>query len=284
MSDSADDLIGSWLTALDQRHLASLTSSEVARALRALSSCYVERRGQLATGGALESAGKRAAFALFYAPLHFFVTRAIVRSIAGAAGDLREIVDVGCGTGSAGAAWSLESGTRIILGFDRHPWAVAEANWTYKQLGLHGRAAQRDAGRIRLRGRRGTAVLGAYSINELADSARDALLNEMVAAHARGSRLLVIEPIARRTTPWWASWRDAFIGAGGRVDDWRFPADLPARQRQLARAAGLEPRELTARSLYLASGSHNLTPLGVDLQRLPSRDRDLDPRRSAGVP
>src|SRR4051794_34952504 len=69
--DAMTDRVSTWLDALDQRHLADLTSSEVARALRALSSCYVERRARLATGGALDSAGKRAAFALFYAPLHF---------------------------------------------------------------------------------------------------------------------------------------------------------------------------------------------------------------------
>src|SRR5688572_25893030 len=98
----------SWLAALDERHLADLTPSEVARALRALSSCYVERRGKLASGGALDSAGKRAAFALFYAPLHFFVVREIVRALPGAPARLSRIVDLGCGTGAAGAAWCLE--------------------------------------------------------------------------------------------------------------------------------------------------------------------------------
>jgi hypothetical protein len=36
------------LGALESRHLANFTRSEVARALRALSSCYVERRTKLA--------------------------------------------------------------------------------------------------------------------------------------------------------------------------------------------------------------------------------------------
>src|SRR5215210_1390656 len=64
-----------------QRHLANLTLAETARALRALSSCYVERRSKLAAGGALDTAGKRAAFALFYGPLHFLVTREVVRAL-----------------------------------------------------------------------------------------------------------------------------------------------------------------------------------------------------------
>src|SRR5213075_608111 len=65
-----------WVAALEKRHLADLRVAEVTRALRALSSAYVERRHRMARGGSLDSAGKRAAFALFYAPLHFLaVTR-----------------------------------------------------------------------------------------------------------------------------------------------------------------------------------------------------------------
>src|SRR3954462_6990053 len=106
-----DPRVRRWLGALEARHLASLTPSEAARALRALSSCYVERRARLATGGALDSAGKRAAFALFYAPLHFLVTQAIVEALPASRGEqgdeVREVLDVGCGTGTAGAAWAL---------------------------------------------------------------------------------------------------------------------------------------------------------------------------------
>ena len=100
-----------WLEALERRHLANFTISEVARALRALSSCYVERRGRLAEGGALSSAGKRAAFALFYGPQHFFVVQKIVDSLKVAGtfpGQVpATLVDLGCGTGAAGAAWAL---------------------------------------------------------------------------------------------------------------------------------------------------------------------------------
>ncbi|HEX2341333.1 MAG TPA: hypothetical protein VHI98_12715, partial [Vicinamibacterales bacterium] len=63
--------IDQWMRALEARHLIDLQFAEVARALRALSSAYVQRRAALATGAALDGAGKRAAFALFYGPLHF---------------------------------------------------------------------------------------------------------------------------------------------------------------------------------------------------------------------
>ncbi len=246
-----DSRLDGWLAALDERHLADLTPREVARALRALSSCYVERRGKLAAGGALDSAGKRAAFALFYAPLHFLVAREVVRALPGAAAPVATLIDLGCGTGSAGAAWASEAGARRMAGVDRNGWAVAEATATYRAFGLSGRAAQGDLLRTRLDPGPGDAVLAAYTINELPDESRRELLPRLISAHERGARVLVIEPIARRHGAWWREWADAFQRAEGRADEWRFATALPTRQRDLAKAAGLDPRELTARTLWL---------------------------------
>jgi len=241
-----------WLDALERRHLSQLTAAEVARALKALSTRYVERRSTLASGAALDSAGKRAAFALFYAPVHFLAVSRIIRNLPTAAENLAEILDVGCGTGAAGAAWALEAGSARISGFDRHPWAIEEANRTYRELGLRGRAAQADVRRAAIEGRRGRGVLLAYTVNELIPETRDSLLPRLLAARARGARVLVVEPIARRTVvAWWHAWSQAFGREGGCEGEWRFPFELPARQQDLARAAGLDPREVTARTLYL---------------------------------
>jgi hypothetical protein len=245
-------VVAEWLTALEGRHLADLTLSEVARALRALSSCYVERRAKLASGEALGSRGKRAAFALFYGPMHFFVTRAVVRALPPALGSVGHIIDLGCGTGAAGAAWAVEAGASRITGYDRHPWAVAEASATYRHfVAGTGSARQRDIRTTEIRGGRDTGILAAYAINELAPEARPAVLEQLLATHTRGAQVLIIEPIARRALPWWPEWQAAFEQAGGRADEWRFLADLPKTQQALARAAGLDPRELTARSLWL---------------------------------
>jgi Methyltransferase domain len=243
-----------WLAALDERHLANLTPSEVGRALRALSSCYVERRARLGEGGPLATAGKRAAFALFYAPVHFFIVREVVRALRMPGGILREIYDLGCGTGSAGAAWALERAGASVSGTDRHPWAVAEANWTYRQLGVPGRAVQQDVQRVRFVPSETTGILAAYSVNELTDAAREALLPRLLDARTKGATVLIVEPIARRLTPWWRHWETAFQEHGGRADEWRFPASLPQRQRGLAKAAGLNPQALTARSLSIGPG------------------------------
>src|SRR5258705_4883983 len=123
-----------WIAALEKRHLGDLRFPEMTRALRALSSAYVERRHTVARGGPLDSAGKRAAFALFYAPLHFLAATHVIHSIEGAAQPPPStIVDIGCGTGAAGAAWVVAAGgSPVVVGGDRHLWAVDEARWTYR--------------------------------------------------------------------------------------------------------------------------------------------------------
>src|SRR5438093_6711169 len=109
-----------WVAALEARHLADLTFAQVSGALRALSSAYVERRAKLADGAALSGAGKRAAFALFYAPLHYLSIAHIVRHLPGATDPIPTLVDLGCGTGASGVAWmSQVSDTRQIVAIDK---------------------------------------------------------------------------------------------------------------------------------------------------------------------
>src|SRR6185295_19341879 len=101
---------------LEEKHLAELTFSEVSRALRALSSTYVERRQKLAGGAALSGAGKRAAFALFYGPLHHLLLTHIVETLPGASQTVPTLLDLGCGTGASGVAWarSCDHAPRVI--------------------------------------------------------------------------------------------------------------------------------------------------------------------------
>src|SRR3954463_16641045 len=109
-----------WLRGLEARHLADLRVPEVTRALRALSSAYVERRHKVSAGAALDSAGKRAGFALFYAPLHFVPPFHVVQELTATDGTIATIVDLGCGTGAAGAAWALATASApMVKGIDR---------------------------------------------------------------------------------------------------------------------------------------------------------------------
>jgi hypothetical protein len=240
-----------WLSALESRHLADLTFTEVSRSLRALSATYVERRDRLREGAALSGAGKRAAFALFYGPLHYLLVSEIVTRLPGATAGGSQLVDLGCGTGAAGAAWAAACvRPPRILAVDRHPWALAEAAWTYRELGLHARTLRADAATVALP-KSPAMILAAFTVNELADGARDELLTRLLERAARGDRVLVVEPLAGFVARWWDSWKRAFTGAGGRADEWRFRVDLPPIVAKLDRAAGLNHRELTGRSLYL---------------------------------
>ncbi|HWF85465.1 MAG TPA: methyltransferase domain-containing protein [Vicinamibacterales bacterium] len=249
-----------WIAALETRQLAELTFREVSRSLRALSSTYVERRGRLGEGAALSGAGKRAAFALFYAPLHYLLVREIVQALPGATDRAPALIDLGCGTGAAGAAWAAAcERSPAIVGVDRHPWALGEADWTYRQFGLAARTRQEDVARATLP-KSPALLLAAFTVNELPDAARDAVLRRLFERAAGGDRVLIIEPLARGVAPWWNRWQDAAVAAGGRGDEWRFRVELPAIVTKLDRAAGLNHRELTGRSLWL--GGPPPTPAG----------------------
>jgi SAM-dependent methyltransferase len=247
----ADDRFDAWLGALEARHLANLRFADLTRALRALSSSYVERRRSLARGGALDGAGKRAAFALFYAPIHYLIVRAIVAALPHAHDTARTLVDLGCGTGAGGAAWSRSLDRRPqVIGIDRHPWALAEAARTYRHFGLTFKIHRGDIGVAPLP-RSPALILAAFTMNELDDKGRAVLMQRLLDRGKHGDRVLVVEPLARFVSPWWELWRRAFVDAGGRADEWRFRPARPALISKLDRAAGLDHRELTARSLWL---------------------------------
>lgn len=244
-----------WLEALDQRHFSALSFQEVRRAVQSLSSLYVERRSRLKDGSALDGAGKRAAFATFFAPLHFLIVREVVRALkaAGSVSSTPRLLDLGCGTGCAGAACALEwDAVSSIAGIDRSPWAVQEARWTYGAFGLRGMTKAADINTLVIP--EGTAVVAAFAINELNDEGREFWRRQLLKSASRGCSSLVIEPIARRAASWWDEWAGQWIDAGGRADAWRFPVVLPERLSLMDKAAGLDHRELTARSLWLPSG------------------------------
>jgi hypothetical protein len=251
------DVVLPWIDALVARHTASLTTQELTRAVRALSARYVERRGELPGRSALDSAGKRAAFGCYYAPLHLLTTAHIVDVLGAAPPGLRQILDLGCGTGVAGAAWALACLTPpAVHGVETSAWALGEARWNWRQLGLRGRAIRGDMVTMAREWARrpalaGLGVVAAWSVNELDDGRRDALLAALIDLHARGASVLVVEPIAKAATPWWPRWTAAFDRAGGRADEWMFPVDLPPALIRIADAAGLGHAALKAKGLWV---------------------------------
>ncbi len=248
------DAFSTWLDALQSRHGSGLAFAEITRGLRALSSAYVERRVSIGSRSPLDGAGKRAAFALFYGPLHWLVVDHIARSLELERHRFRYVIDLGCGAGAAGAAFAVASApTARVTGIDRHPWAVDEARWTYRTAGLSGTAIRSELSRARLSAA-STAILAAFSVNELGVDDRNRLLDDLLRAADHGAAVLVVEPIAKTVTPWWKSWSEQFANRGGRADEWRFVVELPEPVRRLDEAAGLDHRTLTAKSLWLPPG------------------------------
>lgn len=240
------DAFAEYFTRLEARHLRELEFAEIRKGVQALSSLYVHRRARLE--GLFDGAAKRAAFALYYGALHFLTLREIVRALDGARP--KRILDLGCGTAAAGAAWALEAGAHYE-GVERSGWAGEEARFTLRTLRVEGRITRRDLSSARLPGR-GAGILLAFAANELPDAGRERLQRDLLAAHHRGACVLVVEPLSRRVAgPWWEAWAGAFAAAGGRGDEWRFRIELPPTLALLDKAAGLDHRELTARSLWL---------------------------------
>lgn len=260
------------MAALEARQLADLTFPEVSRSLRALSSTYVERRTKLKEGAALAGAGKRAAFALFYGPLHFLLVQHIVSALGRPFTTIDTLLDLGCGTGASGAGWAAAcAAPPRVMGIDRHPWAVDEARRTCADLAvratfriddlthvtMQGRPLERGKARAAARtapaaNERGHGVLLAFAVNEIAEAPeRDALRARLLAHAAAGGRVLIVEPLAGFVAPWWGEWCTVFEAAGGRADEWRFRAELPPIVMKLDRAAGLDHRELKGRSLAI---------------------------------
>lgn len=254
MQNDVQEKLGKWLAAAERRYLADLRVQEVTRALRALSSAYVERRERGAgqrVHGALDTAGKRAAFALYYAPLHFIAVTEALRALRATDSAPSSLIDLGCGTGAAGAAWAVAAGsTPIITGIDRHPWAVAEARWTFSQLGLKGYAKQADLERLPP-ARSNESVVAAYTLNELSDAARGRVEQQLCDRARRQGRVLVLEPLARGVAPWWEGTAQRMIALGGRADEWRLTVDVPPIVRLLGTAAGLNYRELRFQTISL---------------------------------
>lgn len=234
-----------FLRSLEERHLADLRFSEVTRALRALSSAYVERRETaLAEHKALDGAGKRAAFAMYYGPIHFLLVQHIVGEL-GIAPERGTVVDLGCGSGVAGAAVATSATPPLsVMGIDTHPWTIDEARFTYQAFGLRSEVRRGHAARTRFPADT-SLVVAAFLVNELTEADRAVLLG-----HLRSARtgVLIVEPISNRVSPWWPEWVAAL---GGRADEWKFRIDAPPLVKRLAKAAGLRPDVLTARSLLI---------------------------------
>ncbi len=248
---AARDAYDAWLESTVARFIPPLTFPEVRKGAVALSSLYVERReaGRLGPR-ALEGRGKRAAFATYYAGLHFLVAWHACELLGDAArSEVTRVVDLGCGTGAVGAA-AGSACTARILALDRSGWALGEARRTYAAFGLEARTrrASLPAGLPRETGP-GDLLAAGWVTNELGDEARTRFLDALFAARRRGARLLLIEPLAGPASPWWKDEAPRFEAEGIAARPLKKSLALPAWIARMDKAAGLSHRPLGARLL-----------------------------------
>jgi len=250
-----DEAFEAWVDGLRRRHTVALTFPEIRKGVVALSRIYVEERNRIGSN-VFAGAGKRAAFACFYSPLHYLLVHHIVTALGAHEPPPSRIVDLGCGLLPAGAAWARAAGGRSeIVGVDQSAWALAEARASLGALGLRVRLLKKRIDEAPLPGR-GEALVAAFAVNELSDDddARKKLLERLVSSTRRGASVLIVEPIARRAARWWDEWSEVLATEGaerGRSDEWRFSVELPAFVSELDRASGLNHRELSGRSLFV---------------------------------
>ena len=225
--------------------------------MRALSARYVERRGDDLASRALEGAAKRAAFALYYAPLHFLAARAALRSLGPyLLAGVRRVHDLGCGTAAVGVAVALACERAAAWsGVDRSGWALAEARHTLRAFGVPGRGRRADLVRAFPRVGRGDLVCLAWTANELSPAARDTLLERLQQAARRGAALLVLEPLASGPSPWWTEWAERLSALDTVERRVKEPLERPEWIARLDEASGLDHAEIGARVLGRAASA-----------------------------
>ncbi len=247
--EAYDAALSRWLEGALSRH-AALSWSELRQGVRALSARYVERRP---AGGAppdaLGSPAKRAAFATYYAALHWLAARHVVEERAAAFAGVRRVLDLGAGTGAAGAAVASALAARRpeVVAFERSSWALAEARRTYAAFGIRAklRRGALPAGLPALGP--GDLALAGWFLNECEKDAREAVFVWLGRGLDAGAQLLVLEPLASRVVPWWDEFEARFAARGVCCEIARTFAELPEWVAKMDTAAGLDHRELGVR-------------------------------------
>jgi SAM-dependent methyltransferase len=268
-----------WIAESVARHSPPLEFREIRRGVQALSSLYLERRaGADLSLRASDGAGKRAALATYYAPLHFLATCYALESLQShpemndAARDVsrnsarpppalhasgsgsywspRRIWDLGCGTGAVGAALAraFEPGLEVV-GIDRSGFALREARHTYRALGVFARTRRGRIPTALPKPKAGDLWAFGFALNEFDQIARTATLSAIAEAVASGVVLFAIEPLAGPVTPWWNEWREALAPFGVETHLAKRSIARPEWLGRLDRASGLKHRVVGARFL-----------------------------------
>jgi hypothetical protein len=226
--------------------------AETRKGVQALSARYVEGRKAGGVGaGTFGGAGRRAAFASFYAPLHFLTAYSAASVLLPEWGaGVSRVVDLGAGTAAVGTALALATGAARVLALDRSSWALGEARHTFSAFAVSGRTRRVElpAGVPRLGVR--DLVAAGYLLNEVGPELRLRLTALLARALRAGARVLVLEPLARGVSPWWQEFAAELAPSGAACTLLKWALERPAWLARLDDASGLDHREIGARVLW----------------------------------
>ena len=225
---------------------------EIRQGVRALSARYVEGRSREGVArGALGGAGLRAAFASYYAPLHFLAAFGAACALPAAwRAGVSRVFDLGAGTGAVGAALALALGGGSVLALDRSAWALGEARRSFAALGVAGRVRRVELPAGVPRARAGDLFAAGFVLNECRPEVRERLAERLAQALAAGARVLGLEPLARAAAPWWEQRAASLAPAGAEIAVMKWSLERPEWIERLDDAAGLDHREIGARVLW----------------------------------
>lgn len=260
------DRVEPWIREILSRYMPPLEFSEIRQGARALSSLYVERRHRShLSKRSVEGEGKRAAFASYYAPLHFLtVYGTLLEAFDRTVGDPppTRLFDGGCGTGACGVAWAVAAENCFgraprLTAFDRSGWALSEARRTRRHFGIRGRTRAGSLPQHLPHLKRGDAVILGWVVNELADEERERLLVRLIESRRRGALIYLFEPLAGRLSPWWEGWQRRLEPEGMGSAIVKFEIARPDWVWKLDEATGLDHRQVGARVLLPKAGGES---------------------------
>ena len=159
-----------WLAERTTQAEQELSFRQIRQGVQAVQSDYICRmRGKALPNKPLEGRAKRAAFATFYAALHFRTVQGWLEDEPlGTLRGIQKVTDLGCGTGTVGTAVALAIEPRpLVLGLDRSTWAIEETRQTYRSFRLKGKARRCTLPGGLPRGEPGELLVAGWSVNEL---------------------------------------------------------------------------------------------------------------------
>lgn len=245
------ETLDAWIASIVAR--SGLSTTDVRKGVRSLSSRYVERRGPPTRGGAADaSAARLVAFASYYGTLHLLTAHAVMASRGKPFGaGVARILDLGAGSGGAGigVALALEAAAGIEA-MDRSSKSLAIAREGFGLFGLRGRTRRGSLPSALPRAGEGDLIVAGWVLNECSDDDRSASVGRLRESVQRGARLLVLEPLSGRVVPWWSGVAQELSAAGiaDGMEKWEIPR--PDWIETLDRASGLDHREIGARFLW----------------------------------